>query len=391
MVEGGISILKGERMGSALSICMVSDDARPAATGVGTHIQQVSKELVRRGHRVSIMTTRRSGEPELEIWEGVRLHRMFTLKVYGFYQALPSKNTIRRILQEENVDVVHHHYLGFMMKRTCAVAESLGLPQVSTFHFSAEVLTQPLLMRPFREMIRGQIVDYNNRCNLVIAPSQNLAMQLARDGIHTPVRYISNPVVFDDPGGVVPAERNPGFTVLYAGRLGPEKNIPLLLKAFKHLLRNIPDATLWIAGSGPLRESLEQLCQQYGMQQSVRFLGFLDHPTLARYYAACDLFVLPSVVEAQPLVAMEAMWFRKPIIVTRAIVAATEMVEPGVNGYIVDPEDPVDLSGRMAELASDAAMRDRYGEAGRIRANAYRPELVLDAIEQGYRDVLVHG
>lgn len=378
-------------MAKPLSICMVSDDAKPAATGVGTHIQLLSKELARRGHRVSILTTRRKGEAELEIWEGVRLHRTFTLKVYGFYQGLPAKGTIRRILAEEGVEVIHHHYLGFMMKRTCAVAEKLGIPQVSTFHFSAEVLTQPLLMRPFRESIRRQIIHYNNRCDLVIAPSMNLAQQLARDGIRTPVRYISNPVVFEDVENVVPAEREAGFTVLYAGRLGPEKNIPLLLKAFKLLLARVPEARLWVAGAGPLGDSLKQLADQLGISQRVDFLGFLDHPTLARRYAACDLFVLPSVVEAQPLVAMEAMWFGKPIIVTRAIVAATEMVTPEENGCIVDPEDPNDLADRLAQLAGDPERRARFGAAGRQRAGAYRPELVVDAIEQAYQDVHAHG
>jgi glycosyltransferase involved in cell wall biosynthesis len=367
---------------------MVSDDARPAATGVGTHIQLVSKELARRGHRVSILTTRRCGEPELEIWEGVRLHRLFTLKVYGFYQALPAQSTIRRILREEGVDLVHHHYLGFMMTRTCAVAESMRIPQVSTFHFSAEVLTQPLLMRPFRETIRRQIVAYNNRCNLVIAPSQNLALQLARDGIRTPVRYISNPVVFDETAEVVPAGRGAGFTVLYAGRLGPEKNLPLLLEAFQLLLRAVPDATLWIAGSGPLRESLEQRCQKLGIANRVEFLGFLDHPSLARHYAACDLFVLPSVLETQGMVAMEAMWFHKPIIVTSAIISAEELVEPGVNGYIVDPVSPEDLATRMLSLAENAPLCSSMGDAARRHAEAYRPEAVVDAVEQSYRDIL---
>lgn len=378
-------------MSAKLSICMVSDDARPAATGVGTHIQQVSKELARRGHRVSILTTRRRGEPELETWEGVRLHRLFTLKVYGFYQALPSMTALRRIFQEEQADLVHHHYLGIMMKRACAVAESLALPQISTFHFSAEVLTQPFLMRPFRESIRRQIVEYNNRCDLVIAPSQNLARQLVTDGIRTPVRYISNPVVFDDADDVTPADREPGFTVLYAGRLGPEKNLPLLLGAFQSLLRGVPDAVLWIAGQGPEREALDQQCRQLGITARVRFLGFLDHPTLARHYAACDLFVLPSVLETQGMVVMEAMWFRKPVIVTSAIVSATELVDPGGNGYIVDPVAPADLAARMQSLAGNAPLRDTMGEAGRRRAGAYRPEAVVDAVEQAYRDVLRGG
>lgn len=371
-----------------LSICMISDDFLPAATGVGVHLKLIAPELSRRGHRIAVITTRRKGEPEMEQWQGVTVHRVFTVRVYGFYQALPSRATVRRILEREKPDVVHHHYVGIMMRRVCAVAERMRLPQVSTYHFSAEVLTQPLPMRPFRGLIRRQMVHTNNRFDMVIAPSGNLARQIAAEGVRTSVRYITNPVVFDDAAGIVPAPRTPGFTILYAGRLGPEKNIPLLIKAFAALLRDVPDAVLWIAGRGPEEDALRRLCTQLGVEAQVAFLGFLDHPSLARYYAACDVFVLPSIQEAQPLVAMEAMWFGRPVIVTHAIVAATEMVDPGVNGYIVDPDTPQDLAGRLAALAADAGLRAALGAAGRRRADAYRPELVVSALEQAYRDAI---
>lgn len=378
-------------MATPLSICMVSDDFLPAMTGVGIHLKLVAPELARRGHQVCVITTRRTGEAEVEQWEGVTIYRVFTLKAYGFYQGLPSNSTVRAILTRVKPDLVHHHYVGFMMRQVCRVAESLKLPQVSTYHFSAEVLTQPLPMRPFRGLIRRLMVNYNNRFDLVIAPSKNLARQIANEGVHSTVRYITNPVVLGESAGVVPAQRSSGFTVLYAGRLGPEKNIGYLVKAFAALLKSVPEAVLWVAGRGPEGPALEGLCAQLGVSDKVKFLGFLDHPTLARYYAACDVFVLPSIQEAQPLVAMEAMWFGRPVIVTKAIIAAEEMVEQGVNGYIVDPASVDDLTGRLKTLAAEPATRQAQGEASRRRAGAYRPELVVDALESAYRHTLVPG
>lgn len=378
-------------MAAPLSICMVSDDFLPAMTGVGIHIKLVAPELARRGHNVSVITTRRKGEPEVEQWEGVTIYRMFTLKVYGFYQGLPSADTLRSVFQRAKPDVVHHHYVGIMMARICSVAKSLCIKQVSTYHFSAEVLTQPLPMRPFRPLIRRLMVLYNNRFDLVIAPSQNLAAQIAKEGVRSTVCYITNPVVFGDSAGVVPAERSPGFTVLYAGRLGPEKNIGYLIRAFASLVKQVPDAVLWVAGRGPEGPALEALTAQLALGARVKFLGFLDHPTLARYYAACDVFVLPSIQEAQPLVAMEAMWFGRPVIVTRAIVAAEEMVDQGVNGYIVDPASTMDLARRLVAQAADPALRAAQGAAGRKRANAYQPELVVDSLELAYYQVLAEG
>lgn len=367
---------------------MVSDDFLPAATGVGTHIKLLAPELVRRGHRVSVITTRRKGEAEIEQWEGLTVYRVFTVPAYGFFQALPSGATLRCVLDKVMPDLLHHHYVGYMMMRACGIARERGIPQVSTYHFSSEVLTQPLLMRPFAGLIRRLLVNYNNRFDLIIAPSKNLASQIAAEGVRTPVRFITNPVVFGGVTDVTAVPRTGAFTVLYAGRLGQEKNIGYLIRAFAAFLKTHPGAILWIAGRGPEGSTLEALCAQLRLGEQVRFLGFLNHPTLAGYYAACDLFVLPSLLETQGLVAMEAMRFSRPVIVTSAIVSAHELVEHGVNGFIVDPDSVCDLTERLITLAADAKLREVMGEASRLRAEAYRPELVVSATEAAYIDVL---
>jgi glycosyltransferase involved in cell wall biosynthesis len=372
----------------AVSICMLSDDFLPAATGVGTHVQRVSEELVRRGHRVSVITTRRAGEPGQEDWRGVRVYRTFTLKLFGFYQALPSEGTIRRIFQENAVTLVHYHYLGFLLKRAEKVARPLGLPRIYTYHMTVDHLTQPWPMKPFRPWIALQIAEYCNQFDLVIAPSRDLVARIGADGIRTPTRCIGNPVVFEPADNVQPIERPAAFMVFYAGRLNPEKNLPLLLHAFRDLLRTLPDAALWIAGVGDQRGRLESMCQSLGMAQQVRFLGFVDHGSLARYYAACDVFVLPSLVETQGLVALEAMHFARPVIVTRAIVSAGELVEEGVNGYIVDPVNPAELADRLKTLALDTALRAQMGRAGSQRSLNYAPERVIHALETAYSEVL---
>jgi len=370
---------------------MVSDDFLPAATGVGTHIKLLAPELVRLGHKVSVVTTRRKGEPEVEQWEGVIIYRVFTVPAYGFYQALPSGRALRKIFDLVKPDLVHHHYVGYMMMRACSIAEARHLPQVSTYHFSSEVLTQPLPMRPFAPLVRRMLVSYNNRFDLIIAPSQNLASQIASEGVRTPVRFITNPVVFGGSAAVKPAERTSAFTVLYAGRLGQEKNVGYLLKAFAGLLEQVPNAFLWVAGRGPEGAVLQSLCTQLGISDKVAFLGFLDHPTLATYYAACDVFVLPSLVETQGLVAMEAMRFSRPVIVTKAIVSAQELVEHEVNGFIVDPASVQDLTDHLAALAADPDRCRDMGVASHARAEAYRPELVVASTEAAYREVLTQA
>ena len=160
------------------SVCIISDDFLPAVTGAGTHVQFISQDLVKRGYQISIITTRRPGQPEQEVWQGVKVYRTFTVRVLGFYQALPSKKTIRKIFEENQVTLVHHHYVGFLLKQAEKVARIMGLPQVYTYHMTADHLTQALPMRPLRSLIARQILNYCNRFDFIIAPSKNLAEKI---------------------------------------------------------------------------------------------------------------------------------------------------------------------------------------------------------------------
>jgi glycosyltransferase involved in cell wall biosynthesis len=366
---------------------MFSDDFLPAATGVGSHVQSIAAALVKRGHTIDVITSRPRATPETQEWRGVTVHRMPTVRVFGFYQAVPSASRLRALLAELAPDIVHHHYLGLMLMRTMEVAEQLALPEIYTYHMTEDHLTQPLPLRPLRGFFASQIRRCCDQVDEVISVSRNLADKLRAGGIRTPIRFISNPVDFDD-DKLTAATGGPGLKLLFVGRLNPEKNVSLLLRAFAGLLKHDLQAELWIAGHGSERAELERQARSLHIDERTRFLGFLDHATLAPYYAGCDVFVLPSFVETQGLVALEAMHFGKPLIVSRAIVSATELVEEGVNGFLVDARDPEELTARLVMLARDPEARLRLGNSGRLRANSFRPDDVVEALESTYREVL---
>lgn len=375
----------------SLSICMISDDFLPAATGVGTHLQALCPVLVELGHRISVVTTRRRGEPEHEQWRGVEVYRVTSLKVFGFHQALPSGSTLSSLLDRLRPDIVHLHYLGYMCLLAVRACVRRRLPRVYTYHMTEDHLTQPRVLRPLRRFIAGRIVALCNAMDLVISVSQRLALQLPGKGIRVPVLTISNPVRFptieSDPA-VTGADGRGPFTVMFAGRLDPEKNLPLLISAFAQLVSQVPGSILWIAGSGGQRAALQRLCDDLGVAASVQFLGHLDEAQLSRRYADCDVFVLPSLVETQGLVAMEAMWFGKPIIVADSVVSATELVREGENGFIVDSRQDAPLVQRLRELSADPERRRAMGRSGQIQARQYQPETVAKALSEAYASTL---
>jgi len=367
---------------------MISDDFLPAATGVGIYIQRVAAELAGRGHHVSVITTRRRGEASFEIWNGVRVYRTFTLKIFGFYQALPRVGTIRHILEENEVEIVHYHYLGFLLMRTYKAARGMAVRHLYTYHMTVEHLTQPLPMKPLRPLLFRLHVRYCNRFDRILAPSRALIRRIHQFGIHTPAHFLSNPAAFEDLDRPTRPSSHDMFVVLYVGRLDPEKNIPYLLTAFAEFAKDHTACELRIAGEGSQKDHLTKLARTLGIASRVRFLGFVKHSDLAQHYSDADVFVLPSLIEAQPMVVIEAMHFAKPVIVTRQMVSAEELVADGESGFIVDADNAADLAGKLARLEGDKALREKLGRNAQLRSRGYGLSAIIDDLEGEYADLL---
>lgn len=372
----------------SLSICMISDDFLPEVTGVAVHLQQIMLQLIKHGHKVCIITSKEPGQEKVESWNGIKIYRCPSIKMFGFYQAYASKSAIKKILTENQVDIVHLHYLSFLFIRAFNVAQAMDIKCIYTYHMTVDVLTQPLMMKPYRPLISRMIVHYCNKFEKILVPSQKLAEDIKSSGINAPAYFINNPVTYE-PTDIVKIPRdNIDFLVLYAGRLSPEKNIPFLINAFFLISKIKPQSHLWIAGHGNMRSTLEKQINNLGITNSVKFFGHVPHEELAGYYNACDVFVLPSLIETQGMVALEAMRFSKPVIVTSSIVSADELVSQGDNGFIVNPESIDELAERLVELANDPVLCEKMGKNGLERSRQYDPDTVTAALIKHYRTLL---
>ncbi len=180
------------------------------------------------------------------------------------------------------------------------------------------------------------------------------------------------------------------FLWLAVGRLVPQKDYPTLLKAFAEFVKDFDNARLWIAGEGPLRESLQNLAQRLGLEGSVRFLGLRrDIPELM---AAADAFVLSSAWEGMPNVLLEASASGLPIVSTR-VSGAEEIVRNDETGYLVPPGNPSALAEAMRKvMALSSDERKRMGEAARRRVEElFHIERVVDRWEEVYQGLLREG
>lgn len=154
--------------------------------------------------------------------------------------------------------------------------------------------------------------------------------------------------------------------LLSVGRFQPKKGFDVLLRAVARLESHV---VLTLVGYGPLEGQLRALAKGLGIEGRIRWLGALDQPAVRALYRESDLFALAPRVAADgdrdglPNVVVEALSQGLPVVATR-VSAVPEIVEDGVNGRLVPPEDPVALANALSALVEDPRARRRLGIAG---------------------------
>ena len=158
--------------------------------------------------------------------------------------------------------------------------------------------------------------------------------------------------------------RDPHLVVM-VGRLSKEKRFDHGIRAFAEVLKQHPDARLEIYGDGPEKKALQAEISRAGVGGSVRLMGFTNDP--GAVYQRASACLLTSSFEGAPLVLVEALRHRCPVVAYDIRYGPADIIEDGVNGFLVRPGDRSALARRVSEVLGDADLRDRL-VAGAARA-----------------------
>jgi glycosyltransferase involved in cell wall biosynthesis len=151
------------------------------------------------------------------------------------------------------------------------------------------------------------------------------------------------------------------FVILYLGRLHPKKSPEDMVKAFPKIVREVPNAKLVIAGKGSEKEKLEKLVQELKLQGKVIFTGFVSENAKWGLLKRCDIFVLPSIVEAFGIALIEAMACGKPVIATN-VGPFPEIIKDGETGVLIPVHSPPSLADAVISLARNPEKRMLIGK-----------------------------
>jgi glycosyltransferase involved in cell wall biosynthesis len=381
-----------------LRICYVVSYFHPFASGAERQALAQGLELVRRGHDVHVITRSVSGYPiDDEDYNGVLIHRWIRTSTRGPLFALSFVRgaiaSLRRL--RSSIDLVHTHQ-GLWE----AVATGLARPWLS----GLPTLVQPAssgyygeadeLHRTRGSFLLRKVILRNTAFAAISAEIERQWIDLGVPSCRM-VRTASGVDTDHFRPGVSPreAELLPRPRALFTGRLHPQKNLPLLLEAWREVTRQT-SANLILVGPGSDREALTQLARQFGISDRVQFVGAVADP--ADYLRAADLFVLPSVAEGMSNSLLEAMATGLPCVVS-GIGGNTDLVEDGRTGRLVVDSSPQSWSSTMVELLSDPERARELGVAARDRIDRqFSLCAVVDRYEILYRDMIagrwpVHG
>ncbi len=157
--------------------------------------------------------------------------------------------------------------------------------------------------------------------------------------------------------------------ILYTGRFMPIKNVSLLIKAVRFVVDQFPKAKLVLVGDGPLEGKLRDEVRKLGLENNVVFVGHAASG-IESYYAAADVFCMPSLYDNYPNSVLEAMSSGLPIVATH-VGGIPLQVKDGKNGFLVESGDETKLAEKLLELLNNPSRARKMGLENRKWVNKH--------------------
>lgn len=164
-----------------------------------------------------------------------------------------------------------------------------------------------------------------------------------------------------------------------------EKALEDMVRAAAVVRRTVPDVRFVLVGAGPTESRVRALASQLGLRDTVIFAGY--RPDAPRVVTSFDVFTMSSIHEGLSIALVEALALGKPAVVTDAG-GLSEVVEDGVQGYVVPPRDPSALAARVVSLLCSPYDRQRLGDAARVRARQFDIRSAVRRMEDVYAELL---
>jgi glycosyltransferase involved in cell wall biosynthesis len=326
------------------------------ATGGAERVLSIlATSWAKRGWQVTLVTTHDDGSPSFYALDpGVKLEPILLANIPGGggWPNVRRVMALRQIIKEQSPDVVVS-FLNFTNILTLLASGGLDVPVVVSERLDPRVHKLNRAWTILRRLLYPKA--------MVLVNQTEAAANWFRSWMGQKICVVANPVLeprFQDG----PAELDlPPSSLVAMGRLHHQKGFDTLLKAMAIVHTGAPDLHLTVLGEGPLRQNLEILRDELGLQGVVDFPGRVKRPHDVLKQA--ELFILSSVTEGFPNVLCEAMAVGLPVVSTNCPSGPDEIINSGKNGLLVPVGEAKALAEAILSLMADSETRKMMGES----------------------------
>ncbi len=374
-----------------MKIAQLSPYFYPHLGGVESHVLELSKKLIERGHEVFVVTTKLEDTSDEDVIEGVPVKRVEPITILFSTPIVPG---INQALLDEDFDILHGHTPPPLMSFSGArVSEKKDVPFVLTYHCDLEIPNPlgPFIVAIYQRTLGTYTVSRSDK----IITTTTTYGATSRAVWYREADVIPNAVDEQrfhpsNDGTSVREELGIGDKkmVMYVGRIVYHKGLEYFVESAKYL--DDQDVQYVLVGTGDFRPELEKIIRREDIEDRVMFAGRVSNERLPNYYGAADVFVLPSVsrLEAFGIVALEALASEVPVVISD-IPGVREVIVEGKHGLLAEPMNPRDIAGKVRTLLENPDMADRMGKKGRKRVEEkFTWERVAKDIEEVYHSLL---
>jgi glycosyltransferase involved in cell wall biosynthesis len=386
-----------------MRIGIFTNNFTPLVNGVVVSISTFKKGLEKLGHEVYIFAPAFRGYNDTD--KNVFRYPSIPLAYKAEYPiALPTRRD-EKFAKEHGLQLVHAQHPWGVGRSALRLAQNLSLPVIFTNHTRYEFYVDyvpPLLPKHLViKLVERAAAGYANQTDAVIAPTLSIKEYLIKNGVREPLIHIlPSGIDFSVLKSAPPANLRKRFDIpadhkliLYFGRVGPEKNLPVILEAYKYISSKESKTTLVIAGGTKGAETylefLKQSAAKLGIAEKVYFTGIVPPEERGGYFREGDVFIHSSLSETQGLIMTDAMAFGVPVVAIRAS-GVVDIVRDGENGLITDNSTQA-LAEGVLKVIKDSNLHKRLSEGAEKSAQEYTTEAVSIRLERIYKEVLEGG
>jgi len=343
----------------------------------------IAKYLALHNHQVHVVTSSSKGLPKQSIESNFFVHRVNVIKGRFIHLISYAFSSIIMLLKI-NPDVIH-------VQSTASGISAMLINNIKKSPYivycqGSDVYLPWFLKKEISTFVFG-------KASSILALTNDMKLKI-QDIYNTDVVVLPNGVdllKFLDVGNfnvrnalnIQPTEH----LLLFVGRLHQIKGLEYLVKAMKLILLRHPNTKLAIIGEGKEKQNIINCIMEHKLENNIILVGHIPHAQIPIYMLSSDVFILPSLSEGLPLVCLEAMAAGLPIIATR-VGGLPEIIEEGINGFLVDPGKPEQIAESLCVLLDNKELRYYISKQNKKKVNVYSWESIVTRLERIYISVL---